>query len=527
MTRQGEVDRGMEPVPGVVGSGRYSRRLAQHQRGLPNERRIRVTHHVDRGRAVEAVRGGGQPFVAPVQRGPERLDRRPQCLRRRAAAEPPPGEQPQDGDRGPERPRGDPCALPTGEQRQDVVGLAGEPRLGSLVMAMTRPRPRWRRAASTTSRVPPDAEMATSVRCSRRRSGDPSTRTPPTRAAPHCAGEPPRSTPRKRAAETGQDDLHRAVAYRRERTVESGIGVKQVGERVRPAADVRRAPRRDRRSSTLLEEGTHALRRRIQPGREVGRRVRELVQLLVDLECVEQIGIDIHPHTTLEKARPIGLEKSISRARRSHASMSSPGRTRRPMVRLRSSARAPGHVIERAQHRRDVAQRRPMRPPLIRRAQRLAFEIDDPQAVRRDQIPDRGDSRRDPHDLGRGRQRVDHRDATRRCAGRGRARPGRPRRMRRRGRSSMLVGTGRPATHVVAGRLAWRHLGQTVTVADRSVESSGQRRDRQRYPSRTRGRLLRAPAASRPAFRRSSRRRPLRRRRTPGAWRPWSRRRAG
>ena len=87
----------------------------------------------------------------------------------------------------------------------------------------------------------------------------------------------------------------------------------------------------------------------------------------------------------------------------------------------------------------------------------------------------------------------------------------------------MLMGTRRPATHVVAGRLAGRHLGQPVPVGDGSVESSGQRPEIGGDLRRVlEGRRRRARAASRPGFRRSPRSRRRRRGRTPGPWRPGS-----
>ena len=116
-----------------------------------------------------------------------------------------------------------------------------------------------------------------------------------------------------------------------------------------------------------------------------------------------------------------------------------------------------------------------MRPSLVWRAQRLALEVDDPEAIRRDEdlseviVAVRSD------DLRRYRQGIDDRDRLgdlwREIAD---DRPGLAGRHVQ-GGGEMLVCCGRPATHVVSGRLSRRHLRKTVALADRRVKPGGQR----------------------------------------------------
>ena len=87
--------------------------------------------------------------------------------------------------------------------------------------------------------------------------------------------------------------------------------------------------------------------------------------------------------------------RNRSRARSIHASMSRPGRSMRPPARsLGPATRAARHVVERAEQRGDVAQRRVRAAPVLDRPQRLALEVDDPVAVVRDEDLARGAGRR-------------------------------------------------------------------------------------------------------------------------------------
>ena len=188
-----------------------------------------------------------------------------------------------------------------------------------------------------------------------------------------------------RAAQAGDEDPLRDEAVEdRQRAIGGRIGVEERRQRRGPAEDVvehparagrrscRRPPRRARaspRSAPTSSDGRYVRRRRTRstpsrsrtPGSASG-------------------STTIGAPASRSPARY--ASRNRSRARRSQPSRSSPGASSGPP--LRACARRSGaspDVVERAEHRGDVAQRRPWRPTLVGRAQRLALEVDDAIAV--------------------------------------------------------------------------------------------------------------------------------------------------
>ena len=102
-----------------------------------------------------------------------------------------------------------------------------------------------------------------------------------------------------------------------------------------------------------------------------------------------------------------------SRARSIQASMSRPGRSIGPGPLLGPAARAARDVVERAEQRRDVAQRRVGPSAVLDRAQRLALEVDDAVAVVRDEDLAEVQVGVDAHHGGRRRHGLEPRDAGR------------------------------------------------------------------------------------------------------------------
>ena len=138
--------------------------------------------------------------------------------------------------------------------------------------------------------------------------------------------------------------------------------------------------------------------------------------------------------------------------------------------------RAAGDVVERAQHRGHVTQRRPMSTAGIRRTERLALEVDDAKAIGRQQqltevvVAVRAD------DLRGRRECVEHGQGL-----------GDPRGEFPQGRAGLVCsghierrlevrpGVAGPRTDLVARRLARRHVRQPVAIRQRCVEAGRQR----------------------------------------------------
>ena len=239
----------------------------------------------------------------------------------------------------------------------------------------------------------------------------------------------------------------------------------------RPGRSVTRRPRTAPRIPSV---GAHS------QDRQVRRRVGELVQLLVDLERAQEVGVQVDPDPRLAKPGPVRLEEPLARPAAASPARSSPGRSSGPP--LRASARRRGAAAPRGRASASIEATsrsgRAMRPALLRRAQRLALEVDDPDSRRARRAPGRGGSRRGrgspPARSGSGvddGQRLGDRAAP--ASG-----GSRPRRPRCDLQGALEVGRGRrsrPRPELVAGRLPRGHLGQAVAVGQGGVQSGGQR----------------------------------------------------
>jgi hypothetical protein len=176
-----------------------------------------------------------------------------------------------------------------------------------------------------------------------------------------------------------------------------------------------------------------------------------------------------------EQAGPICIEEAPARATKPAIEIETRMLERSAGVRLGAPAGTATDVVEGAQHRRNVAQRGPVRAPLVDRAKRVPLEVDDPVAVRSDEhlsqvvIPVGAD------DLRGGRDGIEQRqslgDRGRELAERCTCRPGRD----LEGALEFGMPGDRPVTQFLAGREAWCHLREAVAVCHGGVQSGGQR----------------------------------------------------
>ena len=94
-----------------------------------------------------------------------------------------------------------------------------------------------------------------------------------------------------------------------------------------------------------------------QSGRYV-RGVGELVELLVDLEGPQQVGVQVQPDPLLAESGLIRLEEPLARPPQPALQVQTGVRQRAPVAGLGPTAGTPTDVVERAKHGGDVAKRR-------------------------------------------------------------------------------------------------------------------------------------------------------------------------
>ena len=371
MAGQGEIDGRVQPVAGVVGRGRQPRRLAQHQRRLLGQPEHRgIGQHVDRRRRRRARRRPcRQPLGRPSMPNVE--------VRRRSVRRSTTGVATGRAARATRRSPGTcgvaiPDASTPGVERQDHDRRptpAADP--GSFVTATTRLAPACRRAAATTSAVRPEAEIADQHEVRQRA---------------------PSARPRRRVLDPGR----RAAARSSEAAMQRGIpGAAQTGEREprpRPPSGRRDATSGESGGRSAASERSMAVGPRGCPPPAVGsighRRPRTGRACPRSGPTATSAGTSRRRRTRTAPCRSrtragapgpwrsspaprrspalVCLEEPLPRAaepaRQVQTGRASSGP---PLARLGPPTRAAGDVVERTQHRRHVAQRRPMRASLL------------------------------------------------------------------------------------------------------------------------------------------------------------------